>query len=651
MSVVMSIPELETSQSGATSTRPIPGDDSEIPSKSDTAGADELEMPPFQAVHSLFQIPDSPYAQFLEDSAIDIDRDTVNQLLSAAETTRLHLEREIDRSIAYLTTLQARREEFMRFSINHRQLLSPSRKLPGDILRLIFLECFDAEKEWEDGEYSPSIKSESSSGDDCSLHTESDLESDIEEYKHIFVPLRGSAYSLPQSSEGGISEVDSDSDYEYGTYYQEPLATLRPPWIFAHVCSRWREVALSSPELWSRISVNLDVEIIRCHSTSPHLLEQQLIYAQKYPLSIEIFGRNDNTQLAETLLSILARYSDQWATIHIVGPLPILQSLSSVRGKLNSLTKLELSVSLNQPRPYTYMALEIAPKLVEFVSVLSMSAIEKRPSSFPFRSVRVPWSQLTRLTIHLKEGDDRALLRETPNLEECALSTVTLDSLRTRSYEDPQYIQLKYLRSLFLTPNSTKTGLISILNYLIAPSLQTLSLEYRTPVLLAGTGDPDPESNHLLVLQEFLQRIRRPLTTLRLPSRVSLFQRGVSPSQLLTLTPNLQELSIPVNSEVASFNFLQCVPDHTPVLVPCLRTLRLHSAGRVNLAPILDIVESRWNHEYTPVTATVGGGRLQVCTIEAYEFTDDGEITDYRVDKLKAEGMDINVTVSFWNHW
>lgn len=134
-----------------------------------------------------------------------------------------------------------------------------------------------------------------------------------------------------------------------------------------HVCSLWRLLrAFSSPEIWSRISVNLDFQSSICHSTSLQLLKCQLTHAQTYPLSIDFFSPED-TPRARSFMQTLADYSVQWADVNFAAPLTLLDVDSS-------LVKLSLCLSNVDLGYHSRLSTcGIAPKLLEFHSNLSLS--------------------------------------------------------------------------------------------------------------------------------------------------------------------------------------------------------------------------------------------------------------------------------------
>ncbi|KAJ7168031.1 hypothetical protein C8R46DRAFT_1094728 [Mycena filopes] len=103
----------------------------------------------------------------------------------------------------------------------------------------------------------------------------------------------------------------------------DPDATATTPWAVSHVCSRWRAVALSSPQLWARFvlqnpsdeseSEDDDSESEEPPSVLPPEFPTQLERAGRTPISID-FGDAKPMQAA---LDLFLPLSSQWEDIVI----------------------------------------------------------------------------------------------------------------------------------------------------------------------------------------------------------------------------------------------------------------------------------------------------------------------------------------------
>ncbi|KAK0464324.1 uncharacterized protein EV420DRAFT_1515877 [Desarmillaria tabescens] len=119
-----------------------------------------------------------------------------------------------------------------------------------------------------------------------------------------------------------------------------------PPWVFTHVCRRWRNLARSTPELWSYVTVK-DQQIGLADPytlSSDRMAEEYFRLSKGAPLYIELGSRRNgeysDSVLTDTALEYLAAHSMRWKTFkarlslsdiaHLSITLPILESIDLV---------------------------------------------------------------------------------------------------------------------------------------------------------------------------------------------------------------------------------------------------------------------------------------------------------------------------------
>ncbi|KAF7367550.1 F-box domain-containing protein [Mycena sanguinolenta] len=241
--------------------------------------------------------------------------------------------------------------------------------------------------------------------------------------------------------------------------YFLPTYPLRPPLIGAdsptlltHVCHKWRDIAVATPELWRALLFN--------HHTFPdidlqlELCRLWLTRSQSYPLSMEFSKLLDIPSLSPLIVDALAPHRARMVHLSVyVADLPKL-----VEGPLPMLSELELTINKTSD-------LEFRTTLPE-APLLRSVTLNGFVESYP---VTLPLVQLTSLTVSpAYRREYVTILREAPNLVHCTLGVCNdIDSQLDR-------IELLSLESLSLFACGTNT--IGCLDDFITPALRSLRL-------------------------------------------------------------------------------------------------------------------------------------------------------------------------------
>ncbi|KAJ7889729.1 hypothetical protein B0H13DRAFT_2666105 [Mycena leptocephala] len=240
--------------------------------------------------------------------------------------------------------------------------------------------------------------------------------------------------------------------------WREPWV-LGGPWIIGQVCSRWREVALALPTLWTSITV--------ANNLSPRqffLLKTQLARTGSAPINLLIrFTSGARSQFSEDefdlFLAMLVSHSTRWRALHLEfdnGWLPPA-AFAPLNGQtLPVLEELIFSGRVRLIRNYDFFKSTPALRRVVLGSL----------GGPPMPDIPLPWAQITSYKgTNPSPTTNLRILAAAANLVECDIDvgneTAPSDVLRHG------FLTLPLLRRLSLSWPS-------LLDCLTAPALQSL---------------------------------------------------------------------------------------------------------------------------------------------------------------------------------
>ena len=227
--------------------------------------------------------------------------------------------------------------------------------------------------------------------------------------------------------------------------------TLSIPLSLGAICSYWREIAWSTPSLWSSLVVCVSSELDSHMGTS--IAREWLARSGQLPLSIRIYSKPRSKKAVSALADIINQYSARWYDLDLCIPDHCYQHFHATGNHAPILKFIRFSC-------IDYM---------DFKFQLTCPRLERACLSFFLvGGTNIQWDNLTHLTLRYILVDDSFLiLRKTPRLVFCSVTSAFKPNGRIGA------IVLTSLRSLQLPT----TNLASFfLDNIIAPHLEELSL-------------------------------------------------------------------------------------------------------------------------------------------------------------------------------
>ncbi|KAJ6562611.1 hypothetical protein B0H19DRAFT_1375644 [Mycena capillaripes] len=147
------------------------------------------------------------------------------------------------------------------------------------------------------------------------------------------------------------------------------------PLLLAHICREWRVLALASPRLWQTITFDYGIYE---HNSCERLLDMWLHHSRNLPLILSFTCKDDTQRLVNASLI----HCHRWQEITLGGNV----SLNVPRSHFPILRKVTLGRDISGT-----IVIQNAP-------VLEEASTRIVPNSY-YYDVRLPWAQLTTLTI------------------------------------------------------------------------------------------------------------------------------------------------------------------------------------------------------------------------------------------------------------
>ncbi|KAK0184587.1 hypothetical protein F5146DRAFT_1125570 [Armillaria mellea] len=337
------------------------------------------------------------------------------------------------------------------------------------------------------------------------------------------------------------------------TNYTDSLNAKSAPWVLSQVCAFWRQTALTSTELWSRI--HLKVDLYANHPLCVFRLGTVLHRTGMHPLEVNIKALGSEDFLHHPVFAMIIPTSARWTSLGIIAPLHAFPLFDGISHQLPLLENLHIKVSsahrsdIKSGSKFVARGFCKAPRLRE----LCFSQRITSETSFFQRLFVVPLETISRIDLVSTPFDAVSLLQSNraKHMVTAAISFVESERHPLPRIEIPM-IRHARLRNLFLADSATE-----LLSRLRLPALQSLILYMpNKPIIPTISEHTVPNLTELTINCSRLV--------------------GHAVANMLQWTPNLREMTLEtVLKSDAFFVALGRSKDGTPELVPNLETISL----------------------------------------------------------------------------
>ncbi|PBK68776.1 hypothetical protein ARMSODRAFT_957856 [Armillaria solidipes] len=318
-----------------------------------------------------------------------------------------------------------------------------------------------------------------------------------------------------------------------------------------HVCGSWRDIVVSSPELWSHFRITFPSP--RVDHPSP-LLNTILPLSRPLPLDVRFISESDTSsgEAIEAFFSLL-RERHRWRSVSLQIPLDLLEQLRTSSGKLVCLD----SLTLMTPRPpvdsRTSPPGDVSDFFIDAPSlrkVVFHGVIERGSFAFP--------SQITHLAASFSAIHN---LHSHSLLEE-----LHLEERRDDGFAFPHRITLPKVRRLSVSS-------LKMLRHLRLPSLEDLSFQrYFTAGGLPFTHlHAHAMAAATVAIYDFIRSSHCSLTSLATPTSIVYAPNFIQETLPLLKSLTSLEFKIDKASEHRFYNTLM-----SPNVLPNLQYLVMH---------------------------------------------------------------------------
>ncbi|KAK0494557.1 hypothetical protein EDD18DRAFT_1355292 [Armillaria luteobubalina] len=279
------------------------------------------------------------------------------------------------------------------------------------------------------------------------------IQSISEEFSSTLAPIRRLPSKVLRSVflRSVFQNIQSDIDEWWSRHCVGPsIQFLHDTMTLSHVCASWRDIVVSSPELWSYIKV-----IFPTFRSSDRSLPLDTILhlSGQLPLDIQyISGGDSSSGGAIEAFSSLLRERHRWRSVSLQIPVDLLEQLRTSSGKLGYLE----SLALMTPLPLLLHKRTSSPENISdfFIDAPSLrrvilhEVIEGNSFSFPCQITHLAASFSTIHNLHSYSLLEELHLEDGRNDDFAFPHRITLPKVRRLSVSSQEVLRRLHLPSL-----------------------------------------------------------------------------------------------------------------------------------------------------------------------------------------------------------
>ncbi|KAJ7609145.1 hypothetical protein FB45DRAFT_1067149 [Roridomyces roridus] len=395
----------------------------------------------------------------------------------------------------------------------------------------------------------------------------------LSEYHSQYVPILSPLRRMPSEI---LVQIFSRTLPSFDESKGDASDAKGSPWALTQVSSRWREIALSTPSLWSTLRIYGHAPGSK-HSA---MLQTQLRRSGTLNLNIYFWGYEEADSAVQLkLFDLLSKHSARWEALSIQLSSALVPRLAQLRGRLPSLRRLWLQwdgkKSHNGVDSIT--CFKTAPSLRDV-------GVHNRGRFIP---ILVPAHQLTTYRVHGPWKTHLHVLKLAPNIISARV-LAAFDGEEPWPEPGAQAIGLLHLQILCVSN-------ARMLDYLRAPRLTELGIRSQEDAVLVDSLDAFVLRSACAPQQLYLKDMSSPDATLgilkRYPfiSTINLaFAAGGADAMEAHMTM-LTDISESQHLREICFGALEWMPIDYPLFLQMLKSRRRNSRCTMRAASFLAV--------------------------------------------------------------